>query len=115
MNTYYNQATGNYEDILYNYDLSTNKFGVLFCFNYHFLDNDEFDLYSTVGVGYSNRNFNFSSTDPTFAPTTLSSIIPVGFKSGIGMRYFFSDNLGANLQIGFGQGGILNAGISYKL
>lgn len=111
----YNPTTGNYDDILYNYDFSTRKFGALVCFNYHFLDNDEFDLYSTVGVGYSKRNFDFTSTDPSYEPTSLSSVIPVGFKAGLGMRYFFTDNIGANLNVGLGIGGLLNAGISVKL
>jgi outer membrane protein W len=111
----YNPNTGQYTEVLYNYDFSTRKIGALVCFNYHFLDNDEFDLYSTVGVGYSNRNFDFTSTDPDFVPMSVSSIFPVGFKAGLGMRYFFTDNIGANLQLGIGQGGLLNAGISFKL
>jgi opacity protein-like surface antigen len=83
-------------------------------FNYHFLDNDKFDLFSTVGVGYANRSFSFTSTDPDYVSTDVKSLIPVGSKIGLGMRYFFTDNIGANLQLGFGQGGILNAGISAK-
>lgn len=115
LGTVYNPTLGTYTDVIYNYDFSTRKFGALVCFNYHFLDNDEFDLYSTVGVGYSNRNFDFTSTDPDYLPTSVSSLIPVGFKAGLGMRYFFTDNIGANLQLGLGQGGLLNAGISFKL
>jgi opacity protein-like surface antigen len=115
LGTVYNPTTGNYDNILYNYDFSTRKIGALFCFNYHFLDNDEFDLYSTVGVGYSKRNFDFTSTDPSYEPMSVSSVIPVGFKAGLGMRYFFTDNIGANLNLGFGIGGLLNAGLSVKL
>jgi opacity protein-like surface antigen len=115
LGTVYNQTTGSYTDVLYNYDFSTRKIGALVCFNYHFLDNDKFDLFSTVGIGYSNRNFDFTSTDPDYIPTSLSSFIPVGFKGGLGMRYLFTDNIGANLQLGFGPGGLLNAGISFKL
>ncbi len=100
---------------LVSYDYSTRKIGALVCFNYHFLDNDKFDLFSTVGVGYSSRSFNFSSTDPYYEPITVSSIIPVGFKGGLGMRYFFTDNIGANLQLGFGHGGILNGGLTFKI
>jgi outer membrane protein W len=100
---------------LVSYDYSTRKIGALVCFNYHFLDNDKFDLFSTVGVGYSSRSFNFSSTDSYYEPITVSSIIPVGFKGGLGMRYFFTDNIGANLQLGFGHGGILNGGLTFKI
>ena len=109
-----NPTTGVDENVTYNYDYSTHKIGALVCLNYHFIDNDNFDLYSTVGLGYSKRSFDFISNDPDFVPFSISSIIPVGFKAGLGMRYFFTDNLGANLQLGFGQGGILNAGVSFK-
>ena len=115
LGTVYNPTLGTYTDVLYNYDFSTRKIAALVCFNYHFLDNDEFDLYSTVGIGYSNRNFDFTSTDPDYVPKSLSSLVPVGFKGGLGMRYFFTDNIGANLQLGFGAGGLLNAGITFKL
>jgi opacity protein-like surface antigen len=94
---------------------STNLIFFLFTLLISVCDNDEFDLYSTVGIGYSNRNFDFTSTDPDYVPTSLSSLVPVGFKGGLGMRYFFTDNIGANLQLGFGAGGLLNAGITFKL
>jgi outer membrane protein W len=110
----YNSTTGLYDLKTYSYDFKTSKLGVLVCFNYHFLDNDKFDLFSTVGVGYGNRTFNFTSTDPDYVPTSVKSLIPIASKVGLGMRYFFTDNIGANLQLGFGQGGILNAGISAK-
>jgi outer membrane protein W len=110
----YNSTTGNYDNVTYAYDFKTKKIGVLVCFNYHFLDNDKFDLFSTVGVGYANRSFSFTSTDPDYVSTDVKSLIPVGSKIGLGMRYFFTQNIGANLQLGFGQGGILNAGISAK-
>lgn len=108
-------VTGNLSQTLYAYDFSTKKIGALVCFNYHFLDNDEFDLFSTVGLGYSNRTFDFTSTDPSFEPMSVSRLVPVGFKAGLGMRYFFTDNIGANLQLGFGHGGLVNAGLSIKL
>lgn len=110
-----NSTTGLDELVLYSYDFSTKKFGALVCFNYHFLDNDEFDLFSTVGLGYSNRTFDFTSTDPNYVPMSVSRLVPVGFKVGLGMRYFFTDNIGANLQLGLGHGGLVNAGLSFKL
>jgi opacity protein-like surface antigen len=41
-------------------------------------------------------------------------LIPVASRIGVGLRYFFTDNLGANLGLGFGQGGLINVGISAK-
>jgi outer membrane protein W len=110
----YNSTTGQYENTTYSYDFKTKKLGVLVCFNYHFLENDKVDLFGTVGLGYGNRSFSFTSTDPDYTPTSIKSLIPIASKVGLGLRYFFTDNIGANLQLGFGQGGIVNAGISAK-
>ncbi len=98
----------------YNYEFSTQKLGVMATFNYHFLDNDKVDLYGVLGVGYGNRSFDFSSTDPNYTNESIESLIPVASRLGIGMRYFFTDNIGINVAAGFGQGGLLNAGISAK-
>lgn len=99
----------------YDYDYSTAKIGAMVTFNYHFLDNDQLDAYAMVGAGYKNRNFSFSSTDPNYEEVTVSgTILPIASRIGVGMRYFFTDNIGLNLAVGFGQGGIVNGGISAK-
>ena len=99
----------------YDYDFATNKIGAMVTFNYHFLDNDQLDAYAMVGAGYKNRNFSFTSTEPGYEEATVSgTLLPVASRIGVGMRYFFTDNIGLNLALGFGQGGILNGGISAK-
>lgn len=110
----YNSTTGNYDAITYDYNLKTSKIGVIATFNYHFLDNDKFDFYAVTGIGYSNRKFTFDSTDPDYVPASIKSIIPIGSKIGIGARYFFTDNIGAQAQLCVGQGGIANIGITAK-
>ncbi len=98
---------------IYDYTYSK-KIGAMVTFNYHFIDNDELDFYGIFGMGYGNRSFKFESTDPNYVEATVSSLIPVASRLGVGMRYFFTDNIGANLALGFGQGGIINAGLSFK-
>lgn len=112
--TVYNTTTGNYDPVTYDYDFTTQKIGVMATFNYHFLDNDQVDAYAVFGAGYGNRNFKFESTDPNYEAGDINSLIPVASKIGVGVRYFFTDNIGINLCIGFGQGGIVNGGISAK-
>jgi len=107
----------NFNPIVQTYEAtySTKKIGVLATFNYHFLDNDNFDLYGVFGMGYGNRTFSATSTEPGFiSSVTVKSPIPIASKIALGMRYFFTDNIGANLSLGFGQGGIVNAGISAR-
>ncbi len=102
------------DPVTYQYDYKTQKFGVLVTFNYHFIENDNLDFYGVIGAGYGNRSFKFASTDPNYQDEEIKGLIPVASRIGIGLRYFFTDNIGANLGLGFGQGGILNAGLSFK-
>lgn len=99
----------------YDYDFKTQKIGAMVTFNYHFLEsNDNLDAYFMVGAGYGNRSFTFESTDPNYTDETIDGLIPVASRIGVGMRYFFTDNIGVNLAIGFGQGGLVNGGLSLK-
>ncbi len=99
----------------YDYDFKTQKIGAMVTFNYHFLEsNDNLDAYFMVGAGYGNRSYTFESTDPNYTDETIDGLIPVASRIGVGMRYFFTDNIGANLAIGFGQGGLINGGLSFK-
>lgn len=112
--TVYNTSTGNYDAVTYEYDFSTQKVGVLATFNYHFIKNDKVDAYAVFGAGYGNRSFKFESTDPFYTAGSVKSLIPVASKIGVGVRYFFTENIGANLALGFGQGGLFNVGVSAK-
>jgi outer membrane protein W len=103
-----------FDNTTYEYDFTTTKIGALVMFNFHFVDNDQLDVAGVVGAGYSNRNFKFSSTDPNYSSETITGLVPVGFKLGVIMRYFFTDNIGMNLGVGLGQGGLLNGGLSVK-
>ena len=101
-------------NIIYDYKFSTRKIGAIFTFNYHFVENDKLDAYFVVGGGYGNRNFKFTSTDPNYIEESVESLIPISYKIGVGMRYFFTENIGANVALGLGQGGLVNVGVSAK-
>ncbi len=110
----YNPVTTNYDPVTYDYKASTSKIGALVTFNFHFVDNDNLDVAGVLGAGYSNRSFKYESSDPNYTGGSVSGLIPVGFKLGAIMRYFFTDNIGMNVGIGFGQGGLINGGLSVK-
>jgi opacity protein-like surface antigen len=110
----YNSSTGTYQTKVYDYNYTTAKFGAMITMNYHFLDNDNLDLYGQLGIGYGRRTYKFSSTDPNYSNESIKGLIPIASRLGVGMRYFFTDNVGVNLNLGFGQGGLANAGVSFK-
>lgn len=109
-----NSSSFSYRGDIYDYEFTTRKIGAIFTFNYHFVENDKLDAYFVVGGGYGNRNFKYTSTDPNFIEKREESPIPISYKIGVGMRYFFTENIGANLALGLGQGGLVNVGVSAK-
>jgi len=110
----YNSTTDTYTTMNYDYTFKTQKIGAIVTFNYHFIENDNFDAYFVFGAGYGNRTFDFKSTDPSYSSSSIKGLIPVASKIGFGMRYFFTENIGANLAVGAGQGGLVNIGLSAK-
>ena len=101
----------------YEQTTSSRKIGVMATMNYHFLNNDKIDAYTNLGVGYKNRSYKYESTDPTNASATtigVGTLLPLALRVGVGMRYFFTDNFGLNMNVGLGQGGWVNGGVSLK-
>ena len=99
----------------YVYDIGGNLLNI----NYNYLS---YKLPSTSGLtpavaDFPNTRGNIQTTDvgieSTLAPQT-SSLFPVAARIGVGMRYFFTENIGANLGLGLGQGGLVNIGITAK-
>lgn len=113
-NTYVSWSE-DYTGINYNYEISVPRFRAMGKFNFHFTDSDVFDAYGSVGAGYSSWKYKLDTNDPFYTDTEQSSLIPVAFRLAVGARYFFTDNVGANLEFGLGGGSIIHAGLSYKL
>lgn len=112
----YNNTTNQDETTIYQDRLLSQKFGGMVTFNYHFIDHDNFDLAGMFGIGYGRRSFIYSSSEPNINPDkfTFGTLWPIASRLGITMRYFFTDNIGINLGLGLGQGGLVNGGISAK-
>lgn len=97
----------------YSYQLNNPRTRIMARIQYHFIDNDKVDAYIGGGAGYKLAKSSFESTDPDFTDQDIAGL-PVAFRIGGGMRYFFTDNLGVNLELGLGGGGLIAAGISAK-
>jgi opacity protein-like surface antigen len=105
----------NFDEVTYSDKAGTRKIGVMATFNYHFVkSSDIVDAYAMIGAGYRNRSYFYETSEPGYADESISGINPIAFRIGAGMRVFFTDNIGANLAIGFGQGGLINGGLSFK-
>jgi opacity protein-like surface antigen len=99
-------GTGFYED-----EISWTRFRVMPRFNFHYVQADKVDVYSAIAVGYSNHNFNYSSTEPNYSGDQFTIPLNIGFRVATGMRYFFTDNIGAGIEFGLGGGDLIHFGI----
>ncbi len=110
-----NSSSIYYSENTYDYTFKTRKIGAMVTFNYHFVESDKFDVYFVTGAGYGNRTFKITSTEPEYTEPTMDfNLVPVSAKIGVGLRYFFTEQIGFNLGLGIGQGGLVNVGISAK-
>ena len=81
-------------------------------FNIHFGDNENLDTYFGVGAGLNSRKLTW-----TYGTTDLSigeaALLPVSMRFALGMRYYFHENIGFNVEIGLG-GPTISLGPSIK-
>ena len=92
------------------YTAGVSKQRFLAKFNYHFATSLRLDPYLTSGIGYSNSKV--FTNEPGNAGESIT-FIPVAFRTGIGMRYFFTEMVGVNAEVGLG-GPLIQGGISFK-
>ncbi len=106
---YYENQDGN----TYAYSASINRLRILPRVNIHFGDNDKVDPYLALGMGYANTKFSYETANPHQTPVTFKSVVPISYRMGFGVRYFFTDHIGAMVEFGFG-GALLRGGLSVK-
>jgi hypothetical protein len=87
-------------------------FRILPKFNYHFGGNDKFDPYFGFGVGFAARSYKFYSNDPFTQALELKGI-PISSELTLGMRYYFSPNIGIFTELGTGSA-IFQFGLALK-
>jgi outer membrane protein W len=101
----------------YTYNLSSQRIRIYPKINFHFKTSDKVDPYFSIGGGFKNSNIKYSSTDPNDVNTqdTFKGFIPFSFRTAIGTRYYFNDNIGLSGEFGFGGGALFMGGIIFKL
>ena len=100
----------------------TFKWGAMLTLNYHMVTNQYIDLYLMGGAGYKSRTSSLTTNELMGAEAfdeqaigiTPETAFPFAGRLGLGCRFFFTENIGANVGIGLGQGGLVNAGLSFK-
>lgn len=121
----YNSTTGTYSDPQkYNYDYKAKKFRAMVRLNYHIVQNERVDAYTAFAAGYKGVKRDRISDDTSWDPDNDSSILggssngavfPISFRLAAGARIYFTDNIGAHIELGLFGGSIIQFGVSVKL
>jgi hypothetical protein len=116
----YNDVTMTNETVTetYNWDYTSVRIRAMLRLNYHFVQTDNVDAYTGFGIGYKFANREWTVEDPSATSEQLElegALIPVAVRFALGMRYYFTDNIGMMLELGAGGGQPIQVGLSVKL
>ncbi|MBC7695583.1 MAG: hypothetical protein H7141_09075 [Burkholderiales bacterium] len=115
-NSVYNSNTGQYDNQNFNYKVGINKQRLLAKINIHFATSKFLDPYANAGIGYKQTNVYSNDLNNQASVNEVDNalnILPVSFRMGIGMRYYFIKNFGITIEGGIG-GPLIQAGLSGK-
>ena len=102
----------------YNYDYTATKIRGMVRMNKHFVQNDRVDAYFGIGAGYKyvkRQAYEENITSGTRTESgTGKALVPVTFRFAIGTRIYFTENIGANIELGAFGGALLQFGLSAK-
>ena len=82
--------------------------------NIHFGTTEKLDPYWGVGAGYRTGTWKFESTEPGYSLGTYKTVIPFGFETTVGMRYYVVDPIALYIELGIAKS-LLQAGITIGL
>ncbi|MFM7594724.1 MAG: hypothetical protein ACKO4Y_00950 [Flavobacteriales bacterium] len=110
-------VNGNYLINQYQTTYSAKKLRAMFRLNYHFVQEEKIDMYAGFAGGYKSVNRS-SVTNPetsSYEDANLNgALIPVSLRVAVGAKMYFTQNIGAHVELGAFGGGLLQAGLSVK-
>jgi len=110
-------ANGDYLYTSYQSEYSVKRLRAMFRLNYHFAQSEKVDMYTGFAGGYlnTNRTIKTNPTNSKYEDEQLGdALIPVAIRIAVGAKMYFTQNIGAHVELGAFGGGILQAGLSVK-
>ena len=101
----------------YTDEYTSKKLRAMFRLNYHFFQSDKVDVYTGFAAGYKSVNREFTTTPNNPMSTNDSfnkALIPVSGRLAIGTKIYFTQNIGAHVELGVFGGGLIQFGLSAK-
>ena len=98
----------------YFYESKQNDFSFLPTLSYHFVQKEKFDVYCTFGYGLTYSHQKTTNTNPLLT-SGKKDYGSYATTIGLGMRYFLTPHIGVSSNLQLGVGGLISAGVSYKI
>jgi hypothetical protein len=101
----------------YTDEYTAKKLRAMFRLNYHFFQSDKVDVYSGFAAGYKSAKREFTTTPSNPYSTNDSfnkALVPVSARLAIGSKIYFTQNIGAHVELGVFGGGLIQFGLSAK-
>jgi opacity protein-like surface antigen len=110
----YTGSDANGNPATYTETTTRSTYSILARLNYHIGSNDKFDPYLGLGLGYRDATWKYDSTAPEgTSGVELKGLMPLGMELTMGLRYFFTDNIGLYAEFGAAKS-VLQGGLSVK-
>lgn len=101
----------------YKAQYTAKKLRAMLRLNYHFVQSEKVDMYSAFAGGYKNvnRSWETNPSHPDYQDANANgAIFPVALRIAVGAKVYFTQNIGAHVELGAFGGGLLQAGLSVK-
>jgi hypothetical protein len=83
--------------------------------NIHFATKDKLDPYFGVSAGWSGNSLTYEDNNPNNTTNKTSiNFGPFYFGLGVGMRYYFTDNIGMYVEFGWDKWALMQGGLAAK-
>jgi len=99
----------------YNYKVGMSTVRIMPRFDFHFGTSEKFAPYIGLAAGWRNRTYYTETNDPSFNDSDAEGFNPIAFRIAAGGSIYFTDNIGINLELGLGGGGLVRGGLVIKL
>ena len=110
-------ANGDFLINQYQTQYTAKKLRAMFRLNYHFVQEEKIDMYAGFAGGYKSVN-RASETNPTTSSYTDANLdgalVPVTLRIAIGAKMYFTQNIGAHVELCDFRGDLLQARLSFK-
>ena len=112
-----NDMNGNALTADYTDKYTAKKLRAMFRLNYHFFQSDKVDVYTGFAAGYKSAKREYT-TEPSNPMSTNESadkaLVPISTRLAIGTKIYFTQNIGAHVELGVFGGGLIQFGLSAK-